>query len=89
LESRKTDKCTVFLPLVYLFPAGGAIMLTFSPLQSLEKLWNLIDKSDLPIKVKTFLFSLVAVSIILLSFGYFLLLKQVVDLIAASLGVSL
>jgi hypothetical protein len=63
-------------------------MISLAPLKPFERIWDRVEKSKLPKWLKAFLLTLDALSMIFISFSWFFLAKQIVDMIGALFGFS-
>ena len=61
-------------------------MIFLYPLKPFERIWDRIEKSKLPRRVKTVLLTLVILSMLAQSFGALYIMKQLTDLVSALLG---
>lgn len=69
-----------------LLEPGEVAMIYFYPLKPFERIWDRIEKSRLPKWLKALLLTLVTITMLVNSFGFLWLAKQVVDLFNALLN---
>jgi len=63
-------------------------MVFADPLKTLDKLWDKIEKANIPKWLKAILLTLVTLAVIVYCFGWLFIVKQMTDLIAYLLHVS-
>ena len=65
---------------------GDAAMINIYPIKQLERIWDRIERSKLPKRLKAFLLTLVVIAMLAQSFWVILIVKQLVDLASALLA---